>query len=67
MKVSFSIGLDLCHLTFLIDCIPDCEKCSNSQTCETCSDGYGLLDSRCVNCHTGMYLSSDGECLGIDS
>ncbi len=50
---------------FLIDCVPDCEQCVDNQSCDSCSSGYGILDSRCAKCPSGMYLSSDEKCYGM--
>lgn len=43
------------------ECPETCSTCSSASTCLTCETGYGLYDSKCIICASGMYLSS-GVC-----
>lgn len=45
--------------------------CSNSLTCELCSDGYGLQENQCAKCgeivENCISCQPDGQCLLCDS
>ena len=37
---------------FLLDyCSENCKKCSNSETCDECEDGYNIINGKCGKCY----------------
>ena len=48
-------------------CPMHCASCKDSQNCQTCKSGYGLVNNLCILCPVGTYLTNGQLCKGIFS
>jgi hypothetical protein len=45
---------------YLLDnCSENCKKCSNSETCDECEDGYNIINGKCGKCYVNCERCSD--------
>ena len=45
-------------------CSANCQSCSQPNTCDSCSSGYGFLNGECIICPSGTHILSGTFCIG---